>query len=77
MGKDDNDASLSLTAEEELPVKPQKEWLHMDKLEPEKLEWLRDLPPPRRRGTKRVSGRKEGGKRQRGHLVFELSSDRV
>ncbi|XP_064193021.1 RNA polymerase II-associated protein 1 isoform X2 [Anguilla rostrata] len=40
--------------EEELPVRPQKEWLHMDKLEPEKLEWLRDLPPPRRRGTKRA-----------------------
>ncbi|XP_061075259.1 RNA polymerase II-associated protein 1 [Conger conger] len=40
--------------EKELPVKPQKEWLHMDKLEPEKLEWLRDLPPPRRRDTKRA-----------------------
>ncbi|KAI1895656.1 hypothetical protein AGOR_G00108470 [Albula goreensis] len=40
--------------EEELPVRPQKEWVHMDKLEPEKLEWLRDLPPPRRKGTKRA-----------------------
>ncbi|KAM4625484.1 RNA polymerase II-associated protein 1 [Polymixia lowei] len=38
--------------EEELPVKPQKEWVHMDKLEPEKLEWTRDLPAPRRKGTK-------------------------
>ncbi|XP_006643123.2 RNA polymerase II-associated protein 1 [Lepisosteus oculatus] len=36
----------------ELPVKPQKEWIHMDKLEPEKLEWLRDLPAPRKRRTK-------------------------
>ncbi|KAJ8353581.1 hypothetical protein SKAU_G00211480 [Synaphobranchus kaupii] len=40
--------------EKDLPVKPQKEWLHMDKLEPEKLEWLRDLPPPRKRGTERA-----------------------
>lgn len=35
-------------------MKPQKEWVHMDKLEPEKLEWTRDLPAPRRRGTKKV-----------------------
>ncbi|XP_066550491.1 RNA polymerase II-associated protein 1 [Amia ocellicauda] len=40
--------------EEELPVKPQKEWMHMDKLEPEKLEWLRDLPAPRKRGTRKA-----------------------
>ena len=39
---------------EDLPVKPQKEWVHMDKLEPDKLEWTRDLPAPRRRGTKKV-----------------------
>ncbi|XP_072545806.1 RNA polymerase II-associated protein 1 [Salminus brasiliensis] len=40
--------------EEEMPVKPQKEWLHMDKLEPEKLEWMRDLPAPRRQSTKKA-----------------------
>uniref|UniRef100_A0A673Z478 RNA polymerase II associated protein 1 n=1 Tax=Salmo trutta TaxID=8032 RepID=A0A673Z478_SALTR len=40
--------------EEDLPVKPQKEWVHMDKLEPEKLEWIRDLPAPRRKGTKQA-----------------------
>ncbi|XP_036397895.1 RNA polymerase II-associated protein 1 isoform X1 [Megalops cyprinoides] len=40
--------------EQELPVKPRKEWLHMDNLETEKLEWLRDLPPPRRKGTKKA-----------------------
>ncbi|XP_069574258.1 RNA polymerase II-associated protein 1 [Brachyistius frenatus] len=40
--------------EEDLPVKPQKEWVHMDKLEPEKLEWMRDLPAPRRKGTKKA-----------------------
>ncbi|XP_056151875.1 RNA polymerase II-associated protein 1 [Lampris incognitus] len=37
--------------EEELPIKPQKEWVHMDKVELEKLEWTRDLPAPRRKGT--------------------------
>uniref|UniRef100_A0AAQ5YKP3 RNA polymerase II associated protein 1 n=1 Tax=Amphiprion ocellaris TaxID=80972 RepID=A0AAQ5YKP3_AMPOC len=41
-------------SEEDLPVKPQKEWVHMDKLEPEKLEWMRDLPAPRRKGTKKA-----------------------
>ncbi|KAE8289961.1 RNA polymerase II-associated protein 1 [Larimichthys crocea] len=40
--------------EEDLPVKPQKEWVHMNKLEPEKLEWMRDLPAPRRKGTKKA-----------------------
>ncbi|KAF7201753.1 RNA polymerase II-associated protein 1 isoform X2 [Nothobranchius furzeri] len=37
-----------------LPVKPQREWVHMDKLEPEKLEWMRDLPSPRKKGTKKA-----------------------
>ncbi|KAL7992433.1 hypothetical protein Chor_016689 [Crotalus horridus] len=27
-----------------LPVKPQKEWVHMDNVEFEKLEWTKDLP---------------------------------
>uniref|UniRef100_A0A673I673 RNA polymerase II-associated protein 1-like n=1 Tax=Sinocyclocheilus rhinocerous TaxID=307959 RepID=A0A673I673_9TELE len=40
--------------EEELPIKPQKEWLHMDKVEPEKLEWTRDLPAPREQSTKKA-----------------------
>ncbi|XP_066540169.1 RNA polymerase II-associated protein 1 [Hoplias malabaricus] len=40
--------------EKDLPIKPQKEWLHMDKLEPEKLEWMRDLPAPRRKSTKKA-----------------------
>lgn len=44
---------LSVT-EADLPVKPQKDWVHMDKLEPEKLEWMRDLPPPRKKGTKKA-----------------------
>uniref|UniRef100_A0A671N8Z7 RNA polymerase II-associated protein 1-like n=1 Tax=Sinocyclocheilus anshuiensis TaxID=1608454 RepID=A0A671N8Z7_9TELE len=40
--------------EEELPIKPQKEWLHMDKVEPEKLEWTRDLPAPREQSTNKA-----------------------
>ncbi|KAL2099098.1 hypothetical protein ACEWY4_005578 [Coilia grayii] len=40
--------------EEDLPFKPQKDWVHMNKLEPEKLQWTRDLPPPRRKGTKKA-----------------------
>ncbi|XP_063040507.1 RNA polymerase II-associated protein 1 [Engraulis encrasicolus] len=40
--------------EEDLPFKPQKDWMHMSKLEPEKLEWTKDLPPPRRKGTKKA-----------------------
>uniref|UniRef100_A0A8C9VXR7 RNA polymerase II associated protein 1 n=1 Tax=Scleropages formosus TaxID=113540 RepID=A0A8C9VXR7_SCLFO len=39
---------------DELPVKPEKGWLHMDKLEPEKLEWMRDLPASRKRSTKKA-----------------------
>ncbi|XP_033498027.2 RNA polymerase II-associated protein 1 [Epinephelus lanceolatus] len=40
--------------EKDLPLKPQREWVHMDKLEPEKLEWMRDLPPSRRKGTEKA-----------------------
>uniref|UniRef100_A0A8D0D1N6 RNA polymerase II associated protein 1 n=1 Tax=Sander lucioperca TaxID=283035 RepID=A0A8D0D1N6_SANLU len=47
-------ASALLCEEEDLLLKPQKEWVHMDKLEPEKLEWMRDLPSPRRKGTKKA-----------------------
>lgn len=46
--------TLCVISEEDLPVKPQKEWVHMDKLEPEKLEWMKDLPAPRKKGTKMV-----------------------
>ncbi|XP_040054704.2 RNA polymerase II-associated protein 1 [Gasterosteus aculeatus] len=40
--------------EKEVLLKPQKEWVHMDKLEPEKLEWMRDLPAPRKKGTNKA-----------------------
>lgn len=39
---------------EDLPVKPHKKWVHMNVLEAEKLEWMKDLPTPRRKGTKKV-----------------------
>ncbi|XP_033001534.1 RNA polymerase II-associated protein 1 isoform X1 [Lacerta agilis] len=38
----------------DLPVKPQKEWLHMDTVELEKLQWLKDLPEPRQKKTKKA-----------------------
>uniref|UniRef100_A0A8D2KXG8 RNA polymerase II associated protein 1 n=1 Tax=Varanus komodoensis TaxID=61221 RepID=A0A8D2KXG8_VARKO len=40
-------------ANSDLPVKPQKEWLHMDSVEFEKLEWMKDLPQPRQKKTKK------------------------
>ncbi|XP_003214628.2 RNA polymerase II-associated protein 1 isoform X1 [Anolis carolinensis] len=39
--------------DDDLPVKPQKEWLHMDSVEFEKLEWMKDLPQPRQKKTKK------------------------
>uniref|UniRef100_A0A8C5UEU0 RNA polymerase II associated protein 1 n=1 Tax=Malurus cyaneus samueli TaxID=2593467 RepID=A0A8C5UEU0_9PASS len=38
---------------DDLPVKPRKEWIHMDNVEFEKLEWMKDLPPPRQKKTKK------------------------
>ncbi|XP_075008236.1 RNA polymerase II-associated protein 1 isoform X7 [Calonectris borealis] len=39
--------------DDDLPVKPKKEWIHMDNVEFEKLEWMKDLPPPRQKKTKK------------------------
>ncbi|XP_025951550.2 RNA polymerase II-associated protein 1 isoform X2 [Dromaius novaehollandiae] len=36
-----------------LPVKPKKEWIHMDNVEFEKLEWMKDLPPPQQKKTRK------------------------
>nr|XP_061798928.1 RNA polymerase II-associated protein 1-like [Nerophis lumbriciformis] len=47
-------STQSAVSESHLPVKPQKEWLHMDKLEPEKLEWMTDIPAPRKTRTKQA-----------------------
>ena len=46
--------ALPPSSEEDLPLKPEKQWVHMGKLEPDKLEWTRDLPGPRRKGTQKV-----------------------
>ncbi|KAM4014025.1 RNA polymerase II-associated protein 1 isoform 1-T1 [Anomaloglossus baeobatrachus] len=37
----------------DLPVKPQKEWVHMHSVELEKLEWTKDLPQTRQKKTKK------------------------
>lgn len=34
---------------------PNKDWLHMDTVELEKLHWTQDLPPLRRQQTQEVS----------------------
>ncbi|XP_041071091.1 RNA polymerase II-associated protein 1 isoform X1 [Carcharodon carcharias] len=39
--------------EADIPLKPEKGWVHMDVPEHEKLEWMKDLPKPRRRKTKK------------------------
>uniref|UniRef100_A0A8C0U698 RNA polymerase II associated protein 1 n=1 Tax=Cyanistes caeruleus TaxID=156563 RepID=A0A8C0U698_CYACU len=47
------DISFSSHKDDDLPVKPRKEWIHMDNVEFEKLEWMKDLPSPRQRKTKK------------------------
>ncbi|CAJ1073547.1 RNA polymerase II-associated protein 1 [Xyrichtys novacula] len=57
VGEEEEEEEMSAppsVTEKDLPVKPQKDWVHMNKLEPEKLEWMRDLPAPRRKGTKKA-----------------------
>lgn len=60
---------MRVNAEEVLPVRPQKDWVHMDKVEPEKLEWMRDLPAPRKKGTKKVENKKKQGFNQTARLA--------
>ncbi|CAL8286949.1 unnamed protein product [Lota lota] len=51
-GEEEEEPSpLPPITEGELPLNPKKDWVHMGKLEPDKLEWTRDLPAPRRKGT--------------------------
>ena len=33
-------------AEERVPVEVKKDWVHMDTVEYDKLEWMKDLPQP-------------------------------
>ncbi|NXA44577.1 RPAP1 protein, partial [Nothocercus julius] len=54
-----------------LPVKPKKEWIHMDNVEFEKLEWMKDLPPPRQKKTKK----KINSCSVNQHQVAEMSSE--
>ena len=37
----------TVTEELDLPVKPDRKWVHMDKVEYDKLSWLKDLPFPK------------------------------
>ncbi|XP_048342038.1 RNA polymerase II-associated protein 1 [Sphaerodactylus townsendi] len=37
----------------DLPLKPKKEWLHMDNVEFGKLEWMKDLPLPQQKKTRK------------------------
>lgn len=52
------DISFSPQKDDDLPVKPRKEWIHMDNVEFEKLEWMKDLPSPRQKKTKKVGKQK-------------------
>ncbi|KAL4237863.1 RNA polymerase II associated protein 1 [Mactra antiquata] len=36
----------------QVPVDIKKDWVHMDKIEYDKLEWMKDLPPPKTEGSK-------------------------
>ncbi|KAM9294410.1 RNA polymerase II-associated protein 1 [Gastrophryne carolinensis] len=47
---EENQSALSA---DDFPVKPQKEWVHMNTLEFEKLEWTKDLPATRQKKTKK------------------------
>uniref|UniRef100_A0A8B9EWB5 RNA polymerase II associated protein 1 n=1 Tax=Amazona collaria TaxID=241587 RepID=A0A8B9EWB5_9PSIT len=46
-------AIFSPHKDDDLPVKPKKEWIHMDNVEFEKLEWMKDLPLPQQKKTKK------------------------
>lgn len=52
--KGKTDTSFSPQTDDDLPVKPRKEWIHMDNVEFEKLEWMKDLPSLRQKKTKKV-----------------------
>ncbi|XP_039924071.1 RNA polymerase II-associated protein 1-like isoform X1 [Hirundo rustica] len=45
--------NMKVETMDDLPVKPRKEWIHMDNVEFEKLEWMKDLPSPRQKKTKK------------------------
>ncbi|XP_025946809.1 RNA polymerase II-associated protein 1 isoform X7 [Apteryx rowi] len=45
--------NMKVEITDSLPVKPKKEWIHMDNVEFEKLEWMKDLSPPRQKKTRK------------------------
>ena len=45
-------SSFLFPDEEDLPVKPSKDWVHMDVVENEKLAWMKKLPPPKADSSK-------------------------
>ncbi|NXN99944.1 RPAP1 protein, partial [Rhinopomastus cyanomelas] len=45
--------SRKVEKDADLPVKPKKEWVNMDNVELEKLEWMKDLPSPQQKKTKK------------------------
>ncbi|XP_018086537.1 RNA polymerase II-associated protein 1 isoform X2 [Xenopus laevis] len=51
-GSGEKKRAVAVSADD-LPVKPQKEWVHMDTVEFEKLEWIKDLPLTRQNKTKK------------------------
>ncbi|XP_075049158.1 RNA polymerase II-associated protein 1 isoform X2 [Mixophyes fleayi] len=48
-----DEENQSALAVEDLPVKPQKEWVHMDTVEFEKLAWTKGLPQTKQKKTKK------------------------
>uniref|UniRef100_A0A8C6ITY6 RNA polymerase II-associated protein 1 n=1 Tax=Melopsittacus undulatus TaxID=13146 RepID=A0A8C6ITY6_MELUD len=50
--REEENVKVEIT-DDDLPVKPKKEWIHMDNVEFEKLEWMKDLPLPKQRKTKK------------------------
>ncbi|NXY81166.1 RPAP1 protein, partial [Alcedo cyanopectus] len=51
-GRKEEKRNVEIT-DDDLPVKPRKEWIHMDNVEFEKLEWMKDLPSPWHKKTKK------------------------
>lgn len=54
-----NVRALFSCLDDNMPLMPKKEWVNMNVLEPEKMEWMKDLPAPRKKATKKVSGQFE------------------
>ena len=49
-------ASKSQSVKSDVPIKPEKAWVNMDKIEYDKLAWMKDLPPPKT-GDDKLTGK--------------------